>query len=127
MPGGADADLEAHRARRAVQQLDAVELGRLGDAVDLVDQAVELLVDRVLVLVRGRAVADWIASSRRRVRMLLTSLSAPSPVCTREMPSLALREAWSSERTCERRRSLIARPAASSAAVEMRRPVDRRR
>ena len=70
---------------------------------------------------------DWIASSRRRVRMLLTSFSAPSAVCTMEMPSLALRLAWSSDRTWLRRRSLIARPAASSAAVEMRRPVDRRR
>src|SRR5580765_1062344 len=71
--------------------------------------------------------ADCTASSRRRTRMLLTSLSAPSPVCTREMPSLALRLAWSSEATCARSRSLIARPAASSAAVEMRRPVDSRR
>src|SRR5262245_43619527 len=70
--------------------------------------------------------AAWIASSRRRTRMLLTSFSAPSPVCTSEMPSLALREAWPSERTCARRRSLIARPAASSAAVEMRRPVESR-
>jgi hypothetical protein len=41
---------------------------------------------------------DWIASSRRRVRMLLTSFSAPSAVCTIEMPSFALRFAWSSER-----------------------------
>jgi len=66
-------------------------------------------------------------SSRRRVRIELTSLSAPSVVCTMEMPSLALRLACSSERTCERRRSEIARPAASSAAVAMRRPVASRR
>jgi hypothetical protein len=71
--------------------------------------------------------ADWIASSRRRVRIELTSLSAPSAVCTKEMPSLALRLACSSERTCERSRSEMARPAASSAAVEMRSPVDSRR
>ena len=70
---------------------------------------------------------DWMASSRRRVRIELTSLSAPSAVCTKEMPSLALRLACSSERTCERRRSEMARPAASSAAVEMRKPVDKRR
>jgi hypothetical protein len=71
--------------------------------------------------------ADCTASSRRRSSMPLTSPSAPSPVCTSEMPSSALRRAWSSERTCARSRSLIARPAASSAAVVMRRPVARRR
>ena len=34
---------------------------------------------------------DWTASSRRRVRIELTSFSAPSAVCTSEMPSFALR------------------------------------
>ena len=79
-----------------------------------------------LSAVEDEPLADWIASSRSRTRMLLTSFSAPSPTWTSEMPSLALREACDSERTCERRRSEIARPAASSAAVEMRSPVDRR-
>jgi hypothetical protein len=80
-----------------------------------------------LSVVLTEPLAAWIASSRRRVRIELTSLSAPSAVCTNEMPSLAFRLACSSERTCERRRSEMARPAASSAAVAMRRPVARRR
>jgi len=69
--------------------------------------------------------ADWTANSRRRTRMLETSLSAPSPVWTRETPSLALRSAWLSERIWLRSRSLMARPAESSAALAMRRPVER--
>ena len=59
--------------------------------------------------------------------MLPTSSRDPSAVCTSEMPSFALRLAWSSERTCARRRSEIARPAASSDALAIRRPVDSRR
>ena len=69
----------------------------------------------------------WMASSRIRIRMLLTSFSAPSPVCVSEMPSWALRIAWLVDRICARKRSEIAKPAASSAAVEMRKPVDSRR
>ena len=42
-------------------------------------------------------------------------------LCDSEMPSLALRLAWSIERICERRRSEIARPAASSAPRLIRR------
>jgi len=69
----------------------------------------------------------WIASSRMRIRIELTSFSAPSPVCVSEMPSCALRIAWFVERIWARNRSEIASPAASSDAVEMRKPVDRRR
>ncbi len=67
----------------------------------------------------------WTASSLRRTRMLLTSFKAPSPVWTRETPSLAFRSAWARDRIWARSLSLMARPAESSAAVEMRRPVER--
>jgi len=51
---------------------------------------------------------------------------APSAVCASEMPSLALRAAWLRPLICDVNRSAIARPAASSAALLMRRPEDRR-
>ena len=64
----------------------------------------------------------WTASSRMRISSDDTSPSAPSAICTIETPSVALRLAWSSERMRARRRSAIATPDASSAAVGMRRP-----
>ena len=72
------------------------------------------------------AFADWIASSRIRCRISPDCASAPSAVCDSEMPSFALRRAWSRPRICEVMRSEIARPAASSFAELMRRPEDRR-
>ena len=59
-----------------------------------------------------------------RCRMEWTSVSAPSAVCATEMPSWALRTATLRPPTCERRPSEIARPAASSAARLMRKPLD---
>ena len=70
--------------------------------------------------------ADWMASSRMRCRLLPTSARAPSAVCASEMPSLALRAAWLRPRICAVIRSEMARPAASSLAVLMRRPEERR-
>src|SRR5690606_3093216 len=61
-----------------------------------------------------------------RCSMLLTSLSAPSAVCASEMPSLALRMPWLMPRICEVIDEAMARPAASSFALLMRLPVDRR-
>src|SRR6195952_2878884 len=61
-----------------------------------------------------------------RCIMLVTSLSEPSAVCAIEMPSLALRIAWLMPRTCEVIEVEMARPAASSLALLMRLPVDRR-
>src|SRR5688572_21937647 len=65
-------------------------------------------------------------SSRTRCRLLLTSLSAPSVVCASEMPSLALREACVRPLMLAVKRLAIAWPAASSLALLMRRPEDRR-
>ena len=53
-----------------------------------------------------------------------TSVRAPSAVCATEMPSWALRTPTLRPPTCERRPSEIARPAASSAARLMRKPLD---
>jgi hypothetical protein len=58
--------------------------------------------------------------------MLLEEDKAPSAVCANEIPSLALRDAWFKPRICELKRSEIARPAASSFALLMRKPEDRR-
>jgi hypothetical protein len=61
-----------------------------------------------------------------RCRLLVTEARAPSAVCASEMPSLALRAAWLRPRICAVKRSAMARPAASSLALLMRRPDDRR-
>ena len=66
------------------------------------------------------------ASSRMRCMFSPIELSAPSAVWASEMPSLALRAATSMPRTWVVMRWLIARPAASSLALLMRRPEDRR-
>ena len=58
--------------------------------------------------------------------MLVTSFSAPSAVCASAMPSLALRMPWLMPRTCAVIEVAMARPAASSLALLMRLPVDRR-
>src|SRR5450830_243084 len=57
-----------------------------------------------------------------RCRIECVSLSAPSAVCTTEMPSWALRTPTLMPPICERMLSEIARPAASSAARLMRKP-----
>ena len=72
------------------------------------------------------ALADCTASSRIRCRLLEIWAKSPSAVCASEMPSLALRWAWLVPRICEVNRSEIARPAASSLALLMRRPDDSR-
>ena len=72
------------------------------------------------------ALADCTASSRTRCRMLPEEAKAPSAVCASEMPSLALRTAWFKPRICEVKRSEMAKPAASSLALLMRKPEDRR-
>lgn len=66
------------------------------------------------------------ASSRIRCRLLPTSANAPSAVCASEIPSLALRTATFRPRICVLKRSEIARPAASSLALLMRSPDERR-
>ena len=70
--------------------------------------------------------ADCTASSRMRWSMLPTSLSPPSAVWAREMPSLAFRIATFMPRTWVFMRSAMARPAASSLALLTRRPEERR-
>src|SRR4051812_14846376 len=62
--------------------------------------------------------------SRMRCRIECVSVSAPSDVCTTEMPSCVLRTATFRPPICERRPSEMARPAASSAARLMRKPED---
>src|SRR5690606_28741677 len=72
------------------------------------------------------ALRDCTASSRMRCRLLPISAIAPSAVCDSEMPSLALRAAWSMPRIWVVKRCEMARPAASSLALLMRMPEDRR-
>ena len=72
------------------------------------------------------ALADCTDSSRIRCRLLPISVSEPSATWASEMPSLALRTATSRPRICVLKRSEMARPAASSFALLMRRPEDRR-
>ena len=64
------------------------------------------------------------ASSRMRWSMEWTSVSAPSAVWTIETPSWAFRWAWLRPVTWAFSFSLMARPAASSAARLIRRPLD---
>jgi len=66
--------------------------------------------------------ADWMANSRRRIRMFVTSLSPPSETWIKETPSWAFRLACLRPRTCALRFSEIASPAASSPAVLIRLP-----
>ena len=66
------------------------------------------------------------ANSRTRCRLLLISFSAPSVVCATEIPSFALRDAWVRPLILAVKRLAIAWPAASSFALLMRRPEDRR-
>ena len=65
-------------------------------------------------------------SSRIRCKLSLTWSSAPSVVCAREMPSLALLLACDRPVICEVMRLAIAWPAASSDALLIFRPDDRR-
>src|SRR4028118_1027960 len=75
-------------------------------------------------VLRPPSLLAWTDRSRMRWRMLWDSFSAPSAVCTTDMPSWALRGATLRPPTCERRPSEMARPAASSAARLMRKPLD---
>src|SRR3954466_2869097 len=59
-----------------------------------------------------------------RCRIACASVSAPSAVCTTDTPSCALRTATLRPPTWARRPSEIARPAASSAARLIRKPLD---
>src|SRR5690606_42063942 len=61
-----------------------------------------------------------------RCRLPDTVARPASAVCASEMPSLALRAAWFMPRIWVVKRSEMARPAASSLALLMRRPEDRR-
>ena len=67
---------------------------------------------------------DWTVRSRMRWRMDCVSVSAPSAVWTTDVPSWALRTATVRPPICDFRPSLMARPAASSAARLMRKPDD---
>lgn len=62
--------------------------------------------------------------SRTRWRSAWTSVNAPSAVSTTEIPSWALRTPTFNPPIWERRPSLMARPAASSAARLIRNPLD---
>ncbi|MNS86704.1 hypothetical protein D3C72_1206150 [compost metagenome] len=79
-----------------------------------------------------RSLAELVAleactdSSRTRCRLLPISVSEPSATWASEMPSLALRMATSVPRIWVPKRSEMARPAASSLALLMREPEDRR-
>ncbi|MNI44073.1 hypothetical protein D3C73_984250 [compost metagenome] len=72
------------------------------------------------------ALDDCTDSSRMRCRLLPISDSEPSATWASEIPSLALRMATSVPRIWVPKRSEIARPAASSLALLMREPEDRR-
>src|SRR6266851_5610163 len=66
----------------------------------------------------------WTASSRMRCRMECVSFSAPSAVWMSEIPSCELRCAWAKPLIWPRSFSLMLKPAASSPARLMRRPLD---
>ena len=68
----------------------------------------------------------WMANSRIRCNMLVTSVIAPSAVCAILIPSLAFLMAMLRPRTCEVMRVLMAKPAASSLAELIFLPVDKR-
>src|SRR5262245_14541000 len=70
--------------------------------------------------------AACVASSFIRCSMFCSSPTAPSAVCSIEIPSFALRTAWFKLRIWADMRWVTARPAASSFALLMRRPDDRR-
>ena len=70
------------------------------------------------------SLADCTARSRMRWRIECVSVSAPSAVCTTLTPSWVLRTATLRPPICERRPSEMARPAASSAARLMRKPLE---
>jgi len=70
--------------------------------------------------------AAWTVSSRMRWTIDSTAFRAPSAVWSMDTASWTLRPAWLGPRTWPRSFSLIARPAASSAARLMRRPLERR-
>ena len=70
------------------------------------------------------SLADCTARSRMRWRIEWVSVSPPSAVCTTLTPSWVLRTATLRPPICERRPSEIARPAASSAARLMRKPLE---
>ena len=116
------------RSEGAVEQFQAVELGvcaamRLISAISCLTSACRAARSEALLV----ALADWTASSRIRCRVQWPfAPSAPSPVCASEMPSLALRVAWLRPRIWVVKRSEMPRPAASSLALLMRRPEDRR-
>ena len=110
-----------------VNSCDAVELRGRADAVDLGRQLADFRL-RSPSWSPVASVPFWYctASSRMRWSIAWTWFSEPSAVCTSETPSCALRCAWSRPLTWPVSFWLIARPAASSAALLMRRPEDRR-
>ena len=69
---------------------------------------------------------DWTASWRIRCNEDVTSPNAPSAVCVNEIASFAFLAAWSRPCTWVVKRSVICRPAASSAARLIRKPDERR-
>ena len=115
------ADLERDGAGAAVEQLDAVELGGRADALDL--RLASWLTSAVIAALSDVDSVPFLyctASSRTRCSIEWTSFSEPSAVWTSETPSCALRWAWARPRIWPRSFSLMARPAASSAARLMR-------
>jgi len=97
-----------------------------GDTVDLVQTLGDLVLDRLQVGLGVGALDACTDSSRMRCRLSFTWSSAPSVVCAREMPSLALLLACDRPVICEVMRLAIAWPAASSDALLIFRPDDRR-
>ncbi|MNT15416.1 hypothetical protein D3C72_1504680 [compost metagenome] len=79
-----------------------------------------------LSLAPDDASAAWVARSFMRISMVLTSSNAPSAVCSIEVLFCVLRMATVMPLACARSRVAICRPAASSMAELMRKPVERR-
>ena len=109
------------------EQRDAVELRGVPIGRSRLQSCVDLGLDRVLVgplracrSGTGRPAHGRVGASRG------PGSAVPSAVCTSETPSCALRWAWPRPLTWPVSYWLMARPAASSAALLMRRPEDRR-
>ena len=121
-PVAVEVELGRLGTEAAVEQVLVAERGRVTDAVDLVAELHDLVLRS---LTSGRCpttpvLADWTIRSWMRWSIEWTGVSAPSAVCTTEMPSWAFCVRLLRPETCLSRFWLMTRPDASSAARLMR-------
>ena len=109
------------------EHVQAVERGLRGDLRDFRDLLLHLLVERGAIRGAVRAVGRFDRQGADALQVVDdASSSAPPAVCASDTASFALWTAWLVPLICVVNCWLIARPAASSAALLMRKPEDRR-